>query len=554
MKNHIEYEYDALNRETKEARNNQIFTSTSYDANGNITNKQTISNGQAYLELSYEYNQNNSLIKETKKQLGSLSTKAYQYNENDELISTSLTKGNEVVHTKYVMTLDGKVSEVTDGKTSARKEYNEANQLVKSYHDGHTFTYQYDENGNRTLEKRDVGATRSYEYDEWNRLIALKDYDGAYYEYTYDGLDHRIKQYSIRHGQHYIDGEYIIEDKMDKLINHLKVATSTEYKDLCLVAYYHDEEVPELPKETQMTSYSTYQEKIGEEISYHGELGICLIHDIDVAEIVYVNDYTYTHEQVLSEIQGERSNNYVFGNGRISSDKSEYIEDYASSILMTLNHNGSIKAEYEYTDYGRRENVYDIYNYQDEAIGYNGEYHESSELIHLRARYYDPSDYSFISEDSYRGNLNDPSSRNRYLYGRSNPKKYIDPSGHYLNVNYQMTDSGSGRGSKVPKPSSTIIKPSQVNTPAIVNPYYYHSQVSSTPQRYTDSGSEQRAYQNTRSYIQARQEEKYSYQKGGNTSVVTAAEAKKEAVQVYKDIRQTTKEVIEPQTKKYTTT
>ncbi|MBP3886421.1 MAG: hypothetical protein J6F30_02015, partial [Cellulosilyticum sp.] len=47
---------------------------------------------------------------------------------------------------------------------------------------------------------------------------------------------------------------------------------------------------------------------------------------------------------------------------------------------------------------------------------------------------------------------------------------------------------------------------------------------------------------------------KYSYQKGGNTSVVTAAEAKKEAVQVYKDIRQTTKEVIEPQTKKYTTT
>lgn len=69
-------------------------------------------------------------------------------------------------------------------------------------------------------------------------------------------------------------------------------------------------------------------------------------------------------------------------------------------------------------------------NTSSNPIGYNGEYLEPTGLIYLRARYYDPYNSTFISEDIYHGILYDPSSRNRYSYGRRNPKKYVDPSGH----------------------------------------------------------------------------------------------------------------------------
>ncbi|NPV44514.1 MAG: RHS repeat-associated core domain-containing protein, partial [Firmicutes bacterium] len=53
-------------------------------------------------------------------------------------------------------------------------------------------------------------------------------------------------------------------------------------------------------------------------------------------------------------------------------------------------------------------------------------------LIYLRARYYDPEVGSFISRDSYPGNLMRPLSQNRYIYVENNPINYIDPSGHVI--------------------------------------------------------------------------------------------------------------------------
>ncbi|HYA55283.1 MAG TPA: RHS repeat-associated core domain-containing protein, partial [Nitrososphaerales archaeon] len=46
------------------------------------------------------------------------------------------------------------------------------------------------------------------------------------------------------------------------------------------------------------------------------------------------------------------------------------------------------------------------------------------------ARYYDPTIGRFITEDSYGGDDNDPMTLNRYIYGRDNPERYVDPNGH----------------------------------------------------------------------------------------------------------------------------
>jgi len=57
-------------------------------------------------------------------------------------------------------------------------------------------------------------------------------------------------------------------------------------------------------------------------------------------------------------------------------------------------------------------------------------YDNESGLYYLRARYYDPRIGRFISEDTNKGDINNPSSLNLYTYCWGNPLKYVDLDGH----------------------------------------------------------------------------------------------------------------------------
>ncbi len=62
---------------------------------------------------------------------------------------------------------------------------------------------------------------------------------------------------------------------------------------------------------------------------------------------------------------------------------------------------------------------------------YSGEvYDPETKLYYLRARYYDPSVGRFISQDTYKGQVDNPLSLNRYTYVSNNPLRYTDPSGN----------------------------------------------------------------------------------------------------------------------------
>ena len=95
---------------------------------------------------------------------------------------------------------------------------------------------------------------------------------------------------------------------------------------------------------------------------------------------------------------------------------------------MTQSLTGSIQKKYEYSDYGERslDSKTEIMNNE---FGYNGEAHTVDGLQYLRSRYYDPVTGVFISADSYRGELNDLLSQNRYTYCNNNPYKYEYPLG-----------------------------------------------------------------------------------------------------------------------------
>ncbi|WP_251616567.1 RHS repeat-associated core domain-containing protein [Senimuribacter intestinalis] len=75
-----------------------------------------------------------------------------------------------------------------------------------------------------------------------------------------------------------------------------------------------------------------------------------------------------------------------------------------------------------------------------------GIYDASTGLCYLNARYYDPADKRFLTEDTYRGSENDPNTLHLYAYCANNPVNYVDPSGHQmLNVRYGVqVDLGIG--------------------------------------------------------------------------------------------------------------
>ena len=99
------------------------------------------------------------------------------------------------------------------------------------------------------------------------------------------------------------------------------------------------------------------------------------------------------------------------------------------STTNLVNVEGKSEVAYEYTDFGETEinGNEDFYN---EICYTGGIYDKKTGLYYLNARYYNPEDGRFLTEDTYRGEYIDPSSLHLYAYCTNNPISYTDPSGH----------------------------------------------------------------------------------------------------------------------------
>ena len=63
-----------------------------------------------------------------------------------------------------------------------------------------------------------------------------------------------------------------------------------------------------------------------------------------------------------------------------------------------------------------------------------GIYDQSTGLYYLNARYYNPEDGRFMTEDTYRGDTTKSETGHLYVYCANNPVNYVDPSGHFTVV------------------------------------------------------------------------------------------------------------------------
>ena len=106
-----------------------------------------------------------------------------------------------------------------------------------------------------------------------------------------------------------------------------------------------------------------------------------------------------------------------------------YHKDIQGSSTSLVKEDGSADATYQYTDFG--ETTINGDNKAENEVCYTGGiYDQSTGLYYLNARYYNPEDGGFLTEDTYRGEINEPETQNLYVYCADNPVNYVDPSGH----------------------------------------------------------------------------------------------------------------------------
>lgn len=104
-----------------------------------------------------------------------------------------------------------------------------------------------------------------------------------------------------------------------------------------------------------------------------------------------------------------------------------YDADNRLSTSITVNRTSPVA--YDYDDFGVTRTIGDS-TFFNEVCYTGGIYDASTGLYYLNARYYGPKNGRFITQDTYRGEFNKPSSLHLYTYCINNPTKYYDPSGH----------------------------------------------------------------------------------------------------------------------------
>ena len=114
-----------------------------------------------------------------------------------------------------------------------------------------------------------------------------------------------------------------------------------------------------------------------------------------------------------------------------------YNKDIQESTSSLVKEDGSADATYRYTDFG--ETTINGDNKAENEVCYTGGiYDHSTGLYYLNARYYNPEDGRFVTEDTYRGETAKPETGHLYAYCANNPVNYVDPSGHFAAAMYTV--------------------------------------------------------------------------------------------------------------------
>ena len=467
---YTECEYDGLQRKTTHAELSQSEKPTAdeirshaikytYDAEGRLTKVTYPTKKDGVRSLSYHYTSD-----------GWLSViKADVYKGSDRKEATVRT---------YAYDSYGKVTEIkdyrnllSDGDKAVKKTYtyDSFDRVAKMVYTDlehpetvmESYAYTYDKNSNIVektqvnnypqKDEEKVNETKHYTYDSLGRLVKTvttdhrKDDSKQTVTYTYDKVGNRLA-----------------EDKGDTKTTYDyngldQVKTSTTWKDGTAQEnkqYAYDKNGNEIGQTNGKTGEILYR-------TYDAENRLTEVSVNKDGKNAVVQQNRYNGDgQRIQRVEGDQTTNYYYQDGVASyttdgkgeqtsqdllgtdgniigtqrytgNDPAYYVynKDVQGSTTNLLKEDGKADVSYRYEDFGETTSVGENTS-GNETCYTGGRYDETTGLYYLNARYYNPEDGRFLSEDTYRGELNKPDTQHLYVYCKDNPINYVDPSGH----------------------------------------------------------------------------------------------------------------------------
>lgn len=460
----VTYQYDAVDRLVRKVfpAGASVF---SYDASGNLTSAEN-----EHVGYSYEYNAANRVTAASDSRFGALRyaygalgnrtalqdtsghTTRYEYDRLNRLTRITDVEGRE-----YVMGYDA-VSRRTGldlpNRVITNYAYDEAGRLTElasKVLDGETltsFVYAYDVLGNRTA-RSELERAVGYTYDPLSRLVEARELkvkekgngkEKILEAYGYDSFGNRLmgpkkQAYAYNRGNELLrvgekmftydaNGNVIAQERDDTMWKYVydaenrlvKVVKTKEENDTeKVVTYLYD-------------PFGRRIKKIIEKVE-DGE-----------TEDEKVQEYLYDNEDIMAIYDGKgRGVFFVHGPGIDEplsvTEKEEtyyYLFDGLGSVVGLTDNEGEIVQQNEYDGFG---NLKQEGNKVKQPYAFTGrELDKETWLYFYRARYYDPAVGRFISRDPFRGFLDIPVSLNQYTYALSNPVRYNDPDGYFVDI------------------------------------------------------------------------------------------------------------------------
>ena len=454
-----------------------------YDAEGKLVSKTvTYDNSSESETISYSYDNEDRLIKTSYAGKSNLGDITYSYDsygniqkiyQNEKLVTEYIYDGFYRISKRYDYTSAGGSSYIL--RNYSYDSFDRVTAMTSRFVGASSKTfegyyYTYDKGGNITSEEHSntlltgtdqIDETKEYSYDRYGRLIEtvtidhLDDDAEIIQTYEYDDVGNRLsvttEEFSSKNRALLTDEPVIIAD-IDEEGENVEIE-EYEYNGFNQLAqsnirgqvttYQYDEKGNQI-KETTEDDVITYTYSVaGEMISAvrNGSL--------------FEQKNEYNHEGVrISKTEDGVKRNYYYDNGSVAyttdngsvssanilgsyqnvigsyrgDDYYVYTKDILGSTSSITKEDGRAAAVYDYSDFGQVVFSYDVI---DNEICYAGSiYDETTGLHYMNARYYNPETGRFISQDTYRANVDDPSLWHLYVYCANNPINYTDPSGH----------------------------------------------------------------------------------------------------------------------------
>ena len=492
------YEYDALKRligfyETSSSAvpTDEVFNAKkiiyTYDIESNLE-KITYQDAQDKIKgLSFQYNSDKWLSKinaqvQEGTELKSNLLREYTYHNDGKVeyikdYPAFMTGGTNYIRRSYQYDVFDRVVEMKYASSS------DLNQMLESYH------YTYDKNSNILTEKlyknyptsiEKMDTLKEYTYDKLGRLTNTKVTDNlkgtnkvSNISYNFDEVGNRLKMteedaiaittttYTYNTLNQLEKSKTVKKDKTtaaetitsDKIYTYdangnQQSETDSITKESTTNTYDVNNQLIKLVKKTnnivtleQTNEYNGSGQRIrktenGTSINYYYQDGV----------VLYTTDGV--GKKTSFNLMGESKN--VIATERYSDTEGSstylYNKDVHTSTTSLIDSNSQGVIGYSYDDYGKTESSGNV-GFYNEICYTGGIYDKSTRLYYLNARYYNPEDGRFLTQDTARGDKKEPTSLMLYQYCENNPINYMDPSGHWkIWNNIKNFASGVGQG------------------------------------------------------------------------------------------------------------